>query len=136
MTRATILASALGLVVLASGCGESPEDQAHKAGQRIGDAVAKIQQSTSAEAVGRQVDVISGQISSLRDDLPAAYDARLDAIREELRSEVTAAGTDESKIRAAFRKAADELQALTSATNSVVNELRRGVREGFDDALN
>lgn len=136
MTRATILASTLALAIAAGGCGESPEDQAHDAGQRIGDAVATIQQATSAEQAGKQIDIINAQLTSLRDELPAAYNAQLDAIRDQLRSEVTAAGADQAKVREAFREAAGELRELNSATNSVVNELRRGVREGFDDALN
>lgn len=136
MTRASILAGALALSVIAAGCGESPEDQAHDAGQKIGDAVASIQQSNSAQAVGRQIDTINRQLSGLREELPAAYNARVDAIREQLRKDVDDAGGDQSKVREAFQRAGDSLRELNSATNSVVNELRRGVREGYDDALN
>jgi hypothetical protein len=136
MNRATLLGAALTLTVSVAGCGASPEDKAQDAGQRIGASVAKIQTSTSAQAVGEQIDAITRQLRSIRAELPAAYNTQVESIGEELRGEVDAANGDPSKVRQAFRHAADALRELNSATNSVVNELRRGVREGYDDALN
>jgi len=77
MNRATLLGAALTLTVSVAGCGASPEDKAQDAGQRIGASVAKIQTSTSAQAVGEQIDAITRQLRSIRAELPAAYNTQV-----------------------------------------------------------
>lgn len=129
----TLVAVALGVGI--TGCGKGPEDKAQDAGQTIGEAIAKIQTASSAEDAGKQVDTIKAQLAKIKDELPSAYDDALASIGDDLQSDVDSANGDPAQLREAFSTAADSFRSLNSNTNSVVNELRRGVREGYDDEL-
>lgn len=118
----------------AAGCGTSPEDKARDAGKDIGEALYSLQTATSAEDAGKAIDEINARVGDIREKLPSGVRAEVVRIGEQLRADLDAAGQDPAKVRGAFQSAATELRGLSSDTDSVVNELRRGVREGYDDA--
>lgn len=128
---APLLLAALALAV--AGCGESPEDKAHDAGKAIGGDLYAVQNAKSAEDAGAALDDIRDQIDKIGGELPQGFKAQLESIDQELRTNLQNA-SDASARRAAYLDALSQLQQLSSDTNSVVNELRRGVREGYEDA--
>jgi hypothetical protein len=117
---------------LASGCGESPEDQARKAGEQIGQDLASIRTATSAEEVGKALDDINAEVERVKEDLPTGLSEQLTAIKDEFVENAQAA-TDPASRRAAYLDAASQMNTLASDTNSVINEFRRGVKEGLVD---
>lgn len=118
--------------MLAAGCGESPEDQARKAGEQIGNDLASIRTADSAQDVGKALDEINAEMAQVKEDLPKGIGEQLTVIQEEFAANAQAA-TDRAGFRSAYLEAASQLNDLASDTNSVVNEFRRGVREGIND---
>ena len=134
--RLTTAAAVLTLATGFAACGKGPEDKAQDAGQNIGEAIAQLQTSQNATDAGKAIDTIVAQLADIKDELPSAYATQITTIGEDLKANVAGASADPAAIRQAFSDARDQLQQLNSSTNSVVNELRRGVREGYDDAMN
>ena len=128
---------ALALVVLAAaaaaGCGDSPEDDAREAGEEIGGQLYNVQAAQSAEQAGAALDDIRKEVEGIRGDLPAGIREQLSAIAAQLQQELGDA-QDPAARRAAFLNARSQFNSLVSDTDSVVNEFRRGVRQGFQDA--
>jgi hypothetical protein len=129
------LLAVLALVV--AGCGDSPEDDARSDGKAVGEAIYTLRTATSAEERGRAIDTIRERTASVRDELQPAIATEIQAIGVELRA-AAEEGRDAASSAAALRSAALDararLDALSSDTDSVLNEFRRGVREGYEDA--
>lgn len=132
MRRVALLVLA-ALALAAAGCGDSPEDKAHDAGKKIGGDLYALQTATSAQDAGAAIDSIRDEINSIGGSLPQGYKAQLESIGQELRTNLQNA-SDASARRAAYLDAVSQFEQLNSDTNSVVNELRRGVHEGYEDA--
>ncbi|MBJ7471304.1 MAG: hypothetical protein JHD16_08370 [Solirubrobacteraceae bacterium] len=116
----------------AAGCGESPEDQARDAGEQVGEDLRTMRTATSSEEAGRAIDSVAKEIEGIREDLPARLADELATIQEDTRAELAKA-TDAAGRRSVYLDAASQINALASDTNSVINEFRRGVREGLTD---
>jgi hypothetical protein len=132
MRRAVVLALA-ALALAAAGCGDSPEDQARNAGEQIGGDLYAVQNAKSAGDARQALDDIRSQLKDVGGELPAGLRDRLSAIAEDLQASLRSA-QDSAARRAAFLDAQSQLDAVASDTDSVVNEFRRGVRQGYQDA--
>jgi hypothetical protein len=124
--------AAVALAVASAGCGSSPEDKAHDAGEQIGGDLYTVRTASSVEQVTDALDDIRTEVQDLG-ELPAGYRDQISDIASQLRSSLQGA-SDAASRRAALADARSQLEALNSDTNSVVNEFRRGVREGYEDA--
>jgi hypothetical protein len=123
----------LGVLLAAAGCGDSPEDQARDRGKDIGEDVYKAQNAQTAQEAGVAIDDIRVQLADLPDDVPADFRIQLDSIAQQLRTSLQSA-PDQAARRQAVLNARAQFNALVSDTNSVINEFRRGVRDGYSDA--
>lgn len=133
-----LIATASIALVAAGGlaaCGDTPEDQALDAGESIGTSLGKLQQTSSAQDAKTQIDNIGVQLTDIKSELPAAYVQQLQDIVAQLQEDVSNAGGDPAKVRVAFADAATSIRSLQSTSNSVVNELRRGVSNGYDEQI-
>jgi len=91
-----------------------------------------VRTASSVEQVTDALDDIRTEVQDLG-ELPAGYRDQISDIASQLRSSLQGA-SDAASRRAALADARSQLEALNSDTNSVVNEFRRGVREGYEDA--
>jgi ABC-type transporter Mla subunit MlaD len=132
MRRAVVLALA-ALALAAAGCGDSPEDQARSAGEQIGGDLYAVQNAKSAGDARQALGDIRSQLKDVGGELPAGLRDRLSAIADDLQASLRSA-QDSAARRAAFLDALSQLDAVASDTDSVVNEFRRGVRQGYQDA--
>jgi hypothetical protein len=130
--RRLLPAVAVALALAVAGCGDSPEDDARADGKAVGEAVYTLRTATSAEERGRAIDTIRERTASVRDELQPAMATELQAIGDQLRAAVD--DRDPAALRTAALDARAQLDALSSDTDSVLNEFRRGVREGYEDA--
>ena len=128
---ATVLLAAVALV--AAGCGESPEDKAHDAGQDIGEELYDLRTAATPADAQEAVRDIREEIAEVQSDLSPAVRERLASIGEDLRGGLETADTPSQRTQV-FANALAQLEALRSDSDSVVNELIRGVREGFADS--
>jgi ABC-type transporter Mla subunit MlaD len=126
------LAVAAVALALAAGCGSSPEDKAHDAGEQIGGDLYTVRSATSVQQATDALGDIRAQVQDLG-ELPAGYRDQISDIAAQLQSSLQGA-SDTASRRAALAQARSQLQEVSSDTNSVVNEFRRGVREGYEDA--
>ena len=118
--------------MFAAGCGDSPEDNAREAGENIGQDLATMRTADSAEEVGKSIDDINAQVADIKEDLPSGLFDQLTAIKDEFVDNAKSA-TDAAGYREAYLDASSQLDALASDTNSVINEFRRGVKEGLTE---
>lgn len=134
--RRVLPALAVALALAVAGCGDSPEDDARDDGKAVGEAIYTLRTATSAEERGRALDTIRERTASVRDELEPAIATELQAIGAELRAarETRDAAASAAALRSAALDARSQLDALSSDTDSVINEFRRGVREGYEDA--
>jgi hypothetical protein len=128
---ATVLLAAVALA--AAGCGDSPEDNAHDAGKDIGEELYDLRTAaTPADAQEAAAD-IRQEIAELRSDLSPEVQERLASIGDDVRAGLETGDTPSGRTQV-FANALAQLEALRSDSDSVVNELIRGVREGFADS--
>lgn len=116
--------------MFAAGCGDSPEDNARKSGEQIGEQLANMRTADSAEAVGQSIDTINTEVAKIKEDLPSGVYEQLTTVKDEFVDNMQSA-TDLAGYREAYLDATTQLDALASDTNSVINEFRRGVKEGL-----
>jgi hypothetical protein len=128
---ATILLAAVALVAV--GCGDSPEDNAHDAGKDIGEELYDLRTAATPADAQEAVRDIREEIAEVQSDLSPAVRERLASIGEDLRGGLETADTPSGRTQV-FANALAQLEALRSDSDSVVNELIRGVREGFADS--
>jgi hypothetical protein len=130
--RRVLIALAAALALGLAGCGDSPEDDARADGEAVGEAIYTLRTATSAEERGGAIDTIRERTASVRDELQPAIATEVQQIGDELRGAVE--DRDPDALRAAVLGARAQLDALSSDTDSVLNEFRRGVRDGYEDA--
>jgi hypothetical protein len=126
---AALAALALGIAA----CGTSPEDKARDDGKDVGAALQDLRTATSREQAADALQRARASFSDIRGELPSAVAAQLQAIGDELEQALQSAD-DRAARRSAFLAALSQLNDVASDTDSVVNEFRRGVREGYEDA--
>jgi|tagenome__1003787_1003787.scaffolds.fasta_scaffold19925113_2 hypothetical protein len=133
MRRTVAVALALAAVAAGAGCGQSPEDQARSAGEDVGGDLYTVLNAGSAEQSGAALDSIRASVKDVQGALPASVRSEVQGIAAQLRTGIQDA-QDRAGRQAALLDARSQLNLLVSDTNSVVNEFRRGVREGYQDA--
>jgi ABC-type transporter Mla subunit MlaD len=131
MRRAALVAAA-ALALAAAGCGSSPEDKAKDAGEEIGGQLYTVRTASSVAEVRDALEQIKQEVQDLG-ELPAGYRDQISDIATQLQTSLQGA-SDAAARRTALADARSQLQELSSETNSVVNEFRRGVRQGYEDA--
>ncbi len=132
MKRLISTALVVSCTVFAAGCGDSPEDNAREAGEQIGQELHKMRTATSAENAGEAIDNIRADVTKAQEELPAELRDQVSAITEQFADDASKA-TDRAGVRSAYLEAVAAFNALASDTNSVINEFRRGVRDGLVD---
>jgi len=128
---ATVLLAAVALV--AAGCGESPEDKAHDAGQDIGEELYDLRTAATPADAQEAVRDIREEIAEVQSDLSPAAQILADRRQALADGGLETADTPSQRTQV-FANALAQLEALQSDSDSVVNELIRGVREGFADS--
>jgi hypothetical protein len=130
---AALLAALATLTLAAAGCGTSPEDKARSDGKDVGAALQDLRTASSREQAADALQRARAGFADIRGDLPAEVAGQLQAIGDELKDQLANAD-DAAARRSAYLSALTELNAVASDRDSVVNEFRRGVREGYEDA--
>jgi hypothetical protein len=132
MSRRALTALAAVLALGLAGCGDSPEDDARADGEAVGEAIYTLRTATSAEERGQAIDTIRERTASVREEVQPAIATELQVIGEQVQQAIEE--RDPEALRAAALGARAQLDALSSDTDSVLNEFRRGVRDGYEDA--
>lgn len=126
-----VLAAVVAVVALAAaGCGESPEDEAHSAGQQIGEELYGLRTASDAGQAQAAVADIRKEFEDVRSDLSPDARQRVSAIAEDLQDSLADATTPSARAQA-FANAFSQLQALRSDTDSVINQFVAGIQEGY-----
>jgi hypothetical protein len=140
---AAVLIAALALAV--AGCGDSPEDNAHNSGKKVGEALRQVSDAGSVDALQSALGNLKSAVGDVSDDVRGRVRSQARVQQDSVNQAIGAVKQSVTSTDPATRTAArDEIQAqLQSLRNqaaanantrdSVTNAFWDGVKDGYDD---
>ena len=147
MRARTTIAGALAalLLVFAAGCGDSPEDNTHSSGKKVGEALRQIADADSVDSVQAGVANLRKAVGDVSDDVSSRVRSQARVQQDTLNGAIGAfkqsvTATDPNAKAAARSELQGQIedlrtQASSSANtrDSVTNAFWDGVKDGYDD---
>jgi hypothetical protein len=140
---AAVLIAALALAV--AGCGDSPEDNAHSSGKKVGVALRQVSDAGSADqlqsalgnlrnAVGDVSDDVRGRVRSQARVQQDTVNQAIGSIRDAITStDPTTRTNARNELQAQLQSLRNQAAANANTRDSVTNAFWDGVKDGYDD---
>lgn len=142
------VASALAALLLAfaaAGCGNSPEDNAHSSGKKVGEALRQVSNADSVDslqaalgdlrkAVGDVSDDVAGRVRSQARVQQDTVNQAIGQIRTAVTSsDPTTRANAKAEVQAQLQSLRNQAAANANTRDSVTNSFWDGVKDGYDD---
>lgn len=143
-TAVLAIAALLGGGAL-TGCGDSPEDNAHSSGKKVGEALAELGDAQTAQELTSATVALRNAVSDVSDDVGDRVRKQVDAQRDsveaiigQLRTALTSDNaTAQQNAKAQIQNQVQDLRSratsFSKSNDSVANSFWDGVKDGYDD---
>jgi gas vesicle protein len=146
MRARTTIAGALAalLLVFAAGCGDSPEDNAHDSGKKVGEALRQIADADSVDSVQAGVADLRKAVGDVSDDVSSRVRSQARVQQDTLngaigafKQSVTATDPDakaaaKSELQGQIQDLRTQASSSANTRDSVTNAFWDGVKDGYD----
>jgi hypothetical protein len=148
MRARTTIAAALAALLLAfaaAGCGDSPEDNAHSSGKKVGQALRQVADADSVDSVQAGIADLRSAVGDISDDVSSRVRSQSRVQQDTVNGAIGAfkqslTATDPEAKAAARSELQGQIQDLRSQAagnantrDSVTNAFWDGVKDGYDD---
>jgi hypothetical protein len=140
---AAVLIAALAL--FAAGCGDSPEDNAHSSGKKVGEALRQVSDAGSVDqlqaalgdlrtAVGDVSDDVRGRVRSQARVQQDTVNQAIGQIKQAVTADdPTTRANAKAEVQAQLQSLRNQAAANANTRDSVTNAFWDGVKDGYDD---